>query len=212
MTLKRRKLPAESAADVFRRYFLDTNDTKIVDHNDMVHWKKYIYYPLVLFRNVVLNKIPSRHFRKWCDILLGAGIGKKSFLFRRTEVLFPKGLIMGEGCTVGWFSLLDARGGIRIGDHVSIASYTNLIPGSHNTQSPAFEAVFKPIVVDDYVWICTGATVCQGVRIGKGAVVASGAVVTRDVEPYAIVGGVPARKIGERSRKLEYSLSTPVLH
>jgi acetyltransferase-like isoleucine patch superfamily enzyme len=53
-------------------------------------------------------------------------------------------------------------------------------------------------VIEDDVWIGHGATVLKGVRIGRGAVVAAGAVVTRNVEPYTVVGGVPARLIGRR--------------
>lgn len=53
----------------------------------------------------------------------------------------------------------------------------------------------------DYCWICSRAIVLPGVNIGEGAVVAAGAVVCKDVEPWSVVGGVPAKKIGERERK-----------
>lgn len=185
---------------------------KIYDHNDMAHWKKYIYYPLTLFRNVFINKIPSRHFRKWIDGILGARIGRGSFLFRRTEVLFPKGLYIGEYSNVGWFTLLDARGGINIGDNVTIASYAKLITGSHDINSPSFDAHFLPIRIDNYAWICTGATICQNVHIGEGAVVAAGAVVVNNVEPYTVVAGVPAKVIGKRNSNPSYHTSTPFLH
>ncbi|HMS72434.1 MAG TPA: hypothetical protein PKB03_05320, partial [Baekduia sp.] len=58
----------------------------------------------------------------------------------------------------------------------------------------------------DRAWVALGATVLGGVTIGEGAVVAAGAVVTKDVEPYSVVGGVPAVKIGDRSRGLRYEL------
>ena len=183
-----------------------------VNHNDMNHKLKYFYYPLFLFRNVVINKIPSRHLRKWIDQLLGVKIGKGSFLFRRTELLFPKGISIGDYSNIGWFTLLDGRGGINIGSNVTIASYSKLITGSHDINSKDFKAEFKPIIVGDYAWICTGATICPNVTIGDGAVIAAGAVVTKDVEPYTVVAGIPARKIGERSKELEYHTSTPPLH
>ena len=53
---------------------------------------------------------------------------------------------------------------------------------------------------------------CANVHIGEGAVIAAGAVVTNDIEPYTIVGGVPAKKIGERNKNLDYCPSTPFLH
>ena len=185
---------------------------KIYTHNDMNHNLKYLYYPLFLFRNMVINKIPSRHFRKWIDILLGARFGKKSFLFRRTELLFPKGLLIGDYSTVGWFCLLDARGGIKIGNNVTIASYVKIITGTHNTHSSKFEASFNPITIDDYAWICTGVTICPNVHIGEGAVIAAGSVVTKNIEPYTVVAGVPAKKIGERCKNLDYCPSTPFKH
>lgn len=93
-----------------------------------------------------------------------------------------------------------------------IASYVKLITGSHHINSPQFEAEFKPIVIEDYAWICTGATIVQGVRIGEGAVVAAGAVVTHDVKPYTVVAGVPAKEISVRERNLNYHPKTPILH
>lgn len=81
---------------------------ELFDHNSISHWKKYFYYPVMLFGNVVINKIPSRHIRKWYAQLLGARIGN-SYFFRRVEILFPKGLLIGDNSNVGWFTLLDAR-------------------------------------------------------------------------------------------------------
>ena len=188
-------------------------ELEIRDHNDMPHWLKYFYYPLVLFTNVILNKLPSRHIRKLVYKSLGVQFfGKNTFFFRRVEVLFPYGLKIGSNSTVGWFSLIDARGGIIIGNNVVIASYVKIITGSHNVQSRNFEAIFKPIFIDDYAWICTGAIILQGVSIGKGAVVAAGAVVVKDVPPYSIVGGVPAKIIGTRKKDLDYKPTTPFLH
>jgi len=63
------------------------------------------------------------------------------------------------------------------------------------------------VVVGDYVWIGARATILPGVTIGRGAVVAAGALVSRDVPPYAVVGGVPAKVIGERARDLRYTLN-----
>lgn len=185
----------------------------LYDHSDMVHWKKYMYYPITLFRNTFINKIPSRHFRRFFDKLLGARIGSGSYLFRRTELLFPKGLLVEKNSTVGWFALLDARGGIKIGNNVVVASYVKMVTGTHDINSSEFEASFKPIIIGDYVWICTGATICQNVTIGEGAVIAAGAIVTRDVPPYTVVGGVPAKVIGTREKlNFTYIPSTPLLH
>lgn len=171
---------------------------------------KMIYYALVLFGNVFVNKIPSRHIRKWWLQLFGAHIGKGTFPSRRVEVLLPMGLTLGNNVGIGWFAELDARGGITIGDNSVIASHVKIITGSHDIQDPNFTANFAPVKIGERCWIGTSALILEGVTIGDGAVVAAGAVVTKDVEPYTVVGGVPAREIKKRSKNLKY-VNTPIL-
>lgn len=175
--------------------------------------KKCIYYSIVLFGNVVINKIPSRHIRKWFYELLGAKIGKGTFICRRADILFPKGLDLGENVAVGWFVHMDARAGIKVGHDCNISSYTKFITGSHDVDDPMFTAHFKPITIGHHVWVGTGAIVLQGVSIGDGAVVAAGSVVTKDIPPYEIWGGVPAKFIRKRNMDLRYEVkSAPLLH
>jgi acetyltransferase-like isoleucine patch superfamily enzyme len=122
-----------------------------------------------------------------------------------TEVFKPKGLHVGPHTIVGRRCLLDCRGAeIRLGRNVNVGSQAMLICAKHDVQSPTFAWAASPIVVHDYAWVSVRAIVLGGVTIGEGAVVAGGTVVTKDVEPYAIVGGSPARKLGERTRDLRY--------
>ena len=107
----------------------------------------------------------------------------------------------------------DARAGIEIGADTNISSHVKMITGSHDVDDPMFEGEFLPIRVGEHCWIGTGAIILQGVTIGDGAVIAAGAVVTKDVPPYEIWGGVPARKIRDRSRDLQYQVGKiPFLH
>lgn len=76
--------------------------------------------------------------------------------------------------------------------------------GSHDVQDPDFKYNGEQIIIDDYVWIGVNATILKGVHIREGAVVSAGAVVTKDVEPYTIVGGIPAKVIGKRIKDLRY--------
>lgn len=159
---------------------------------------KGIHKVLELLGNTIINKIPSRTIRRCYYRGLGAHIPKNSITFRRVEILSSSNLRLGERTSVGWFSLLDARGGISIGNSVTVASYCKLITGSHDFNDANFTAHFLPIVIEDYAWICTGAIITSGVTIGRGAVVAAGAVVTKDVPPMTVVGGVPAKIIKKR--------------
>ena len=181
--------------------------------NGMPKPAKYIYYSIVLLGNMIVNKIPSRHLRKWFYVMLGAKIGNNAVLCRRVEVLLPMGLYVADNVSIGWFAELDARGGITIDHDTNISSHVKMITGSHDIDDPMFTADFKAIHVGHHCWIGTGATVLQGVTIGDGAVVAAGAVVTKDVEPYTVVGGVPAKYIRKRTEKLSYEINgAPLLH
>ncbi len=131
-------------------------------------------------------------------------MGKGTFIMRKCYFMEPNLLTIGEYSHINRGCLIDARGGITIGNCVSISHNVSVVTGGHNAQSPNFVGVFKPIVVNDYAWLGVGCTILQGVTIGRGAVVAAGAVVTKDVDDYEIVAGTPAKKIGTRNDNLDY--------
>jgi acetyltransferase-like isoleucine patch superfamily enzyme len=93
-----------------------------------------------------------------------------------------------------------------IGRNVNLSSEVLIRTAQHDYQSPDFKTVFHPVKIEDYVWLGPRCIILPGVTVGEGAVVAAGAVVTKDVEPYTLVGGVPAKKIGERPKNLQYTL------
>lgn len=93
-----------------------------------------------------------------------------------------------------------------IGNNVSIAGEVRIYTMEHDVDDPNFAETGAPVVIDDYVVIGTRVTILPGVHIGKGAAIATGAVVTKDVEPYTLVGGVPAKFIRNRNKDLHYTL------
>lgn len=159
----------------------------------------------VYFLNNCLNKIPSRRIRKfYYKKFIGIKIGHNSNIHLNLYLL-SKNLTIGNNTTINQQVHLDARGEILIGDNVSISQYCKLITGSHNPDSPKFEYTQASIIVEDYVWIGTGAIILPNVRLRKGTVVMAGAVVTKDTDAYGIYGGVPAKKIRSRkSQNLDY--------
>ena len=163
------------------------------------------------FMEFLLNSImPHVHFwaiRRGVLKLLRAKIGEGTFVMKNVYIQSPNRLSIGDYSHINRGVVLDARGDIVIGDSVSISHNVNIMTGGHDYMSTQFTGVFKPIVIKDYAWVGVGATILQGVTIGKGAVVCAGAVVNKDVEDYEVVGGVPAKKIGERTQDLDYRCS-----
>jgi galactoside O-acetyltransferase len=123
---------------------------------------------------------------------------------RGIEIHHPEGLSVGNRTGIG-AAIINARGGITIGDDCLIASGTRIWSINHrfgNPTTPVSQQGYdhEPVVIGDDVLVSTNAIILPGVTVGKGVVVAAGAVVTRDVAPFTIVAGVPARPIGQRSR------------
>jgi acetyltransferase-like isoleucine patch superfamily enzyme len=113
----------------------------------------------------------------------------------------PEQLALGSQIDVGEYVVIRASGGVTIGDRVLVASHAVITSRQHPTALPRFGVTEDaPIAIEDDVWIGAGAIVLPGVTVGRGAVVAAGAVVTGDVEPFTIVGGVPAKRIGDVPR------------
>jgi acetyltransferase-like isoleucine patch superfamily enzyme len=139
--------------------------------------------------------------------LLGVRLAPTAQLYRWREIRSGRRITIGEHTTIGLWATLDGREGITIGRSVNFSSEVSLWTLQHDPQSRSFDTKGGPITIGDYAWISYRATVLPGVTIGEGAVVAAGAVVTKDVPPYAIAGGVPARVIGTRTEQLDYRLS-----
>lgn len=153
----------------------------------------------------VLGQLPASRARTWLARRLGMAIAPTAKVYRWREVRNPKKIKIGAGSIIGLWSTLDGREGITIGENVNISSEAALWTLQHDHNSPTFATKGGPIVVGDRAWISFRATILPGVTIGEGAVVAAGAVVTKDVPPFAIVGGIPAKVIGTRNTDLTYN-------
>lgn len=179
--------------------------------------------------NEAFNRSLSRYYNWWLDFkiylvncagnspfwfwrkvfyeLSGLKIGKKSKVHIGARFFEPKNIEIGVDTLVGEFAFLDGRAKLKIGNHVDIASQVLIYNSEHDVESEDFQATVAPVEISDYVFVGPRAIILPGIKIGKGAVIAAGAVVTKDVENYKIVGGIPAKEIGERKNKnLGYQL------
>ena len=168
-------------------------------------WQRYMLFQVGL--------IPSHHIRRFVYKALGAEIGKNVVFHFRTEVRGLHRLKIGDGTIIGDNALLAAQRGLTIGKNVNLSSNVSIYSGAHDHRDPYFRstpATTRPINIGDRVWIGSNAIILTGVHIGEGAVVCAGCVVTKDVEPYAVVAGVPAKKVNERPHDLRYEFKKTV--
>ena len=160
---------------------------------------------LLYLANRVVARIPSHHVRLFFyrRIMLFE-IGSKSYIFMDAWFDTKGGLTIGSNSVVNQKCRLDTRGTISVGSNVSISAEVCILTADHDPASPDFAGRHRPVRIEDSAFIGTRAVILPGVTIGKGAVVAAGAVVTKDVAPFEIVAGCPARKIGSRNTELLY--------
>jgi acetyltransferase-like isoleucine patch superfamily enzyme len=158
-------------------------------HNNLVTW-----LPSHWVRRSFLKRFMHVELGQGCSTLLGLR------LYTRGKISIGDHSVIDRNC------VLDGRGGIMIGANVNLAPEVMILTAYHDPDSDDFVGIEKGVVIEDYVWIATRATILPGVRIGSRAVVGAGSVVTKDVAPGVVVAGNPARVIRDRRGNQIYQL------
>lgn len=154
-----------------------------------------------LFAVVFFRPFAGPVFRYWRALMLrlwGAKIGKRCAIAAGCKIWAPWNMEIGDYVAVANGAELYNVDKIAIGEHVTISQGAYICTASHDITKLLKPLTTKPVVIGNYAWICARAIVLPGVTIGEGAVVAAGAVVTKDVEPWTVVGGNPAKLIKKR--------------
>jgi acetyltransferase-like isoleucine patch superfamily enzyme len=129
--------------------------------------------------------------------LIGIKIETPSFIDYGFRFYNPRNITIGKFCSFGHYNKIWAFDKVNIGDYVQTAIGLTIISGGHNTDN-YLPLNNQEVNIEGENWIGANVTIIGGIRIGKGAIVAAGSVVTKDVLPYTIVGGVPAKLIKDR--------------
>jgi acetyltransferase-like isoleucine patch superfamily enzyme len=114
-----------------------------------------------------------------------------------------KRLVIGDDTYIGQLTYINSAGGVQIGSRVGIGPCVKIMSSYHSEEGRDVPVLmcdleFAEVIIEDDCDIGIGAIILPGRRVGRGSIIGAGSVVTHDVEPYIIVAGVPARKIGER--------------
>lgn len=195
------------------------SSTKKASKNDILNFhtsskssiKNIIYSYLTGFCRYYLwrlSYIPSHHYRnfiyrKICKMDLKKG----AVIYYGCEIREPSKIHIGERAIIGDNSILDGRNEIYIGEDVVFASNVRIWTEQHDHRDPWFRCETqekKPVIIDKHAWIGSHTIILHSVHIGEGAVVAAGAVVTKDVPPFTLVAGIPAKPVAKRNNDLRY--------
>jgi len=137
----------------------------------------------------------------WKRFLLrcfGAKIGAGAVVYSSARIYVPWRLELGEGTYIADGVIIENSEQVSIGKQAVISQRTSIYTASHDIYSADFSRVSAPMVIGDYVWIAAEALISKGVNIGEGAVIGARSAVFKDVPPWTVVGGNPARFIKKR--------------
>lgn len=165
---------------------------------------------VVSFFNTILSLSLFFCARRFLLRCFGIPVGRKTTIHRGIKLFCPGNLKIGHRSTVNYNCFLDARGKLLIGNNVNISHCVKIYTMGHDIHDPYSKTVSKAVVIEDNAWIFPNVLVMPGVTIAEGAVVYPGSVVTKNLDPYTIYAGNPAKPVGKRSSEIAYSSEYPI--
>jgi len=166
--------------------------TKAAFDRGAPRWKEGLW---MLVRAIFfLTPLPwPSSWRAACLRLFGSRIGRGTVIRSGVNVTFPWRFELGDHSWLGEDVLILSLAPVRVGSHCCVSQRAFLCTGSHDPDQPAFDLVIRPVILHDRSWVAASCFVAPGVTIGPDAVAAAGSVVTRDIPPFSIHAGNPAR-------------------
>lgn len=133
----------------------------------------------------------------------GAKVGRKVNMANTANIYFPWNLEIGDWASIGDQAIIYNLGKVAVGEKATVSQGAHLCAGTHDFTDPSTPLLTPPIRIGSEAWVCADAFVAPGVEVGEGAVVGARAVVVKDVEPWTVVAGNPAKFIKKREMKGE---------
>lgn len=150
-----------------------------------------------------LPRSVGRRWKLWLLRLFGAKVDGTANVYSSARVYYPANLVMDEyACLASDVDCYNVAP-IHVGRFATVSQGAFLCTASHDISSPGHELITQPIEIGERAWVAAGAFIGMGVKVGEGAVVGARAAVFRDVEPWTVVGGNPAKFIKKRIIKNE---------
>lgn len=173
-------------------------------HNALSRKNQVVRMLWTIVWGVFARPLPRSVGSGWKRFLLrlfGARIDATAIVYSSAKVYYPANLTMGAyACLASDVDCYNVAP-VTIGANSTVSQGAYLCTASHDITDPLNPLVTKPIVIEDQAWVAAGAFVGMGVTIGQGAVVGARAAVFKDVEPWTVVGGNPAKFIKRREIK-----------
>jgi putative colanic acid biosynthesis acetyltransferase WcaF len=141
---------------------------------------------------------PFHRWRAFVLSLFGAKLGRGCHIYSRARIWAPWNLECDDHATIGDDAVVYNPERIVLGTHAIVSQQAYLCGATHDYEDPRFPLRAFPISIGSYAWICARATVQPGVSVGEGAVLALGAVAVRDLDPWTVYAGIPARRVKSR--------------
>ena len=146
---------------------------------------------------------PCFGWRRFVLRCFGAKIGAHVNTYPTTRIYFPWNLTAGDWSAIGEDALIYNLGPVKLGEKVTISHRAHLCAGTHDYTRPDMPLLKPPIEIQDQAWVCADAFIGPNVVVGQGAVVGARAVVVKNVEPWTVVAGNPARIVKQRELRLD---------
>ena len=147
-----------------------------------------------------LSPVPFFAWRAGLMRIFGAKLGPGCKFYPKCRIWAPWNLVCEDLVAVADDAELYNPSPLFMGSHMIVSQGAYICGATHLYNEPSFRLVSFPMKFGAYSWICARATVNPGVNVGEGAILALGSIATKDLEPFGIYAGVPARKIKERLR------------